>query len=397
MLLPGPEAQQLATYIGWLMHRWPGAIIAGGLFVLPGVISIMALSYIYAAFGSVPAIAALFLGLKAAVLAIVLQAVQRVGSRALKSRPMIILAALAFIGIFFFAVPFPVIVIAAGLIGFVAARAGSTAFQVGDDHGSSGEASTDEGLLGAELPEHARPTVPRALRVSAIWLALWLVPVIAIGFALGDDNVFTHIGLFFSKMAVVTFGGAYAVLAYMAQQAVETYGWLNPGEMLDGLGMAETTPGPLIMVVQFVGFLAAYRDPGALSPMLAGTLGGLFATWCTFVPCFLFIGLGAPFIERLRNNKPLTGALSGITAAVVGVILNLAIWFALHTWFKQTEPVQGFGFSFDIPILSTVDPWVVLLSIAAMVAIFRFKVGMITTLLACSAAGLLLYLTGVIA
>ena len=396
MLLPGPEAHQLAIYIGWLMHRWPGAIIAGGLFVLPGIISIMALSYIYAAFGSVPAIAALFLGLKAAVLAIVLQAVQRVGSRALKSWPMFMLAALAFIGIFFFAVPFPVIVIAAGLIGFIAARAGSTAFQVGGDHGSGGAASTDEGLLGAELPEHARPTVPRALRVSAIWLALWLVPVIVIGYALGDDNVFTHIGLFFSKMAVVTFGGAYAVLAYMAQQAVETYGWLNPGEMLDGLGMAETTPGPLIMVVQFVGFLAAYRDPGALSPMLAGTLGGLLASWCTFVPCFLFIGLGAPFVEKLRDNKPLSGAFAGITAAVVGVILNLAIWFALHTWFREVRDVQGFGFSLDIPILSTVDPWAVLLSLAAMIAIFRFKVGIIPTLLACSAAGLLLHLFGVI-
>src|SRR5215204_3829396 len=375
MLLPGPEAQQLATYIGWLMHRWPGAIIAGGLFVVPGVISIMALSYIYAAFGSVPAIAALFFGLKAAVLAIVLQAVQRVGSRALKGWPMFMLAALAFIGIFFFAVPFPVIVIAAGLIGFIAARAGSTSFQVGGDHGSGGAASTDEGLLGAELPEHARPTVPRALRVSAIWLALWLVPVIAIGFALGDDNVFTHIGLFFSKMAVVTFGGAYAVLAYMAQQAVETYGWLKPGEMLDGLGMAETTPGPLIMVVQFVGFLAAYRDPGALSPMLAGTLGGLLASWCTFVPCFLFIGLGAPFIEKLRNNKPLTGALAGITAAVVGVILNLAIWFALHVWFREVRHIQGAWFSFEVPVLTAVDPWAVLLSIAGIIAIFRFQAG----------------------
>ena len=392
MLLPGPEAHQLAIYIGWLMHRWPGAIIAGGLFVLPGIVSIMALSYIYAAFGSVPAITALFLGLKAAVLAIVLQAVRRVGGRALKSRPMFVLATLAFIGIFFFAVPFPVIVIAAGLIGFVAARAGSTAFQVGGDHGGGGKAETDEGLLGAELPEHARPSVSRALRVSAIWLALWLIPVLVIGYTAGGGHVFTQIGLFFSKMAVVTFGGAYAVLAYMAQQAVETYGWLKPGEMLDGLGMAETTPGPLIMVVQFVGFLAAYRDPGALPPMLAGTLGGLLASWCTFVPCFLFIGLGAPFIETLRNNKPLSGALAGITAAVVGVILNLAIWFALHTWFRRAEHVQGFGFSFDAPILSTVDPWAVLLSIAAIIAIFRFKVGMIPTLAACSAAGLLLYL-----
>src|SRR3954463_10483299 len=394
MLLPGPEAHQLAIYIGWLMHRWPGAIIAGDLFVLPGIISIMALSYIYAAFGSVPAITALFLGLKAAVLAIVLQAVQRVGGRALKSRPMFILAALAFIGIFFFAVPFPVIVIAAGVIGFVAARAGSTAFQVGGDHGGGGTAGTDEGLLGAELPEHARPTMVRALRVSALWLALWLAPPLLVLFALGGDSVYTQIGAFFSKMAVVTFGGAYAVLAYMAQQAVETYGWLRPGEMLDGLGMAETTPGPLIMVVQFVGFLAAFRHPGTLPPMLAGTLGGLLATWCTFVPCFLWIGLGAPFIERLRNNKPLSGALAGITAAVVGVILNLAIWFALHTWFRQAEHVHSFGFSFDLPILSTVEPWAVLLSIAAMIAIFRFKVGMIQTLVACSAVGLLLYLVG---
>src|SRR3954451_7717813 len=396
MLLPGPEAHQLAIYIGWLMHRWPGAIIAGGLFVVPGIISIMALSYIYAAFGSVPAIMALFLGLKAAVLAIVLHAVQRVGSRALKSRPMFILAVLAFIGIFFFAVPFPLIVIAAGVIGFVAARAGSTAFLVCGDQGGGGKAETDEGLLGAELPEHARPTMARALRVSALWLALWLAPPLLVLFALGGDSVYTQIGAFFSKMAVVTFGGAYAVLAYMAQQAVETYGWLKPGEMLDGLGMAETTPGPLIMVVQFVGFLAAYRDPGALPPMLAGVCGGLFASWCTFVPCFLWIGLGAPFIERLRNNKPLAGALAGITAAVVGVILNLAIWFALHSWFHEVRHVQGFGFSFDVPIPGSFDAWAILLSIGAMIAIFRFKIGMIPTLAACSAAGLLLYLAGAV-
>jgi len=192
--------------------------------------------------------------------------------------------------------------------------------------------------------------------VSAIWLSLWLVPVIAIAALLGVGHTFSEIGAFFSKMAVVTFGGAYAVLAYMAQQAVETYGWLRPGEMLDGLGMAETTPGPLIMVVQFVGFMAAYRDPGSLPPMLAGTLGGLLATWTTFVPCFLWIGLGAPFIERLRNNKPLNGALAGITAAVVGVILNLAIWFVLHTWFHETVPLRGYGFAFDAPVLASVNP-----------------------------------------
>src|SRR5216684_3721382 len=263
MLLPGPEAHQLTIYIGWLMHRWPGAIVAGGLFVVPGIVSIMALSYVYAAFGSVPAVAALFFGLKAAVLAIVLQAVHRVGSRALKGRPMLVLAALAFIGIFFLGVPFPLIVLAAGVSGVIGARAGSGAFQVGGGHGRGGKGVADGGsLLGEELPEHAHPTVERALRVSAIWLSLWLLPVIAIVAVFGVDNTFSAIGGFFSKMAVVTFGGAYAVLAYMAQQAVETYGWLKPGEMLDGLGMAETTPGPLIMVVQFVGFLAAYRHPG---------------------------------------------------------------------------------------------------------------------------------------
>src|SRR3984893_6375535 len=396
MLLPGPEAHQLAIYIGWLMQRWPGAIVAGGLFVAPGIISIMALSYIYAAFGSVLAVTAFFFGLKAAVLAIVLQAVHRVGSRALKSRAMLVLAAAAFIGIFFLGVPFPLIVLAAGVIGFLGARSGSSAFQVGGGDGAGGRAHDNESLLGGELPEHARPTVARALRVSAIWLSLWLVPVITILAVLGADHTFSEIGAFFSKMAVVTFGGAYAVLAYMAQQAVETYGWLRPGEMLDGLGMAETTPGPLIMVVQFVGFLAAFRHPGALPPMVAGTLGGLLATWCTFVPCFLWIGLGAPFIERLRDNKPLNGALAGITAAVVGVILNLAIWFALHTWFREVRHLRGFGFSFDLPVVPSIDPWAPLLSIAAMIAVFRFKAGMIQTLLACSVAGIVLYLARVI-
>jgi chromate transporter len=396
MLLPGPEAQQLATYIGWLMHRWPGAVAAGGLFVVPGVIAIMALSWIYVAFGNVPTVAALFFGLKAAVLAIVLQAVHRVGSRALQSGPMIGLAAAAFAAIFFSHVPFPIIVLAAGIIGFTAARLGSSAFMVGGGHGRPGEAEGGGSLLGEELPDHVRPTINRALRVSAIWVGLWLVPVVTLIAVLGTGQTFSQIGIFFSKMAVVTFGGAYAVLAYMAQQAVETYGWLKPGEMLDGLGMAETTPGPLIMVVQFVGFLAAYRDPGSLPPMLAGTLGGLLATWTTFVPCFLWIGLGAPFIEKLRDHKPLNGALAGITAAVVGVVLNLAIWFALHTIFLETFPVRGFGISFDAPALASVNPWALVLSVAAIVAIFRFKAGTIQTLAACSAAGVVLHLLGAI-
>jgi chromate transporter len=396
MLLPGPEAQQLATYIGWLMHRWPGAIAAGGLFVVPGIIAIMALSWIYALYGDVPIVTALFFGLKAAVLAIVLQAVHRIGSRGLKSRSMLAIAALAFVAIFFFGVPFPLIVLAAGLIGWAGARAGSTAFTVGAGPGHGESTTSGESLLGDRLPEHAHPTVARAMRVSAVWLALWLVPVIAIMAELGTGHTFSEIGVFFSTMAVVTFGGAYAVLAYMAQAAVETYGWLRPGEMLDGLGMAETTPGPLIMVVQFVGFMAAYRDPGTLPPLLAGSLGGLLATWTTFVPCFLWIGLGAPFIEKLRENKPLSGALAGITAAVVGVILNLAIWFALHTIFRETYPIRAFGLAFDMPVWTTVRPWALLLSVGAVVAMFRLKAGAMQVLAACSVAGILLYLMGLV-
>jgi chromate transporter len=234
------------------------------------------------------------------------------------------------------------------------------------------------------------------LRVSAVWLALWLVPVAVIVLTLGATNVFSEIAVFFSKMAMVTFGGAYAVLAYVAQAAVQTYGWLAPGEMLDGLGMAETTPGPLIMVLQFVGFMAAYRDPGMLHPLLAGTLGGLLATWVTFTPCFLWIFLGAPFIEVLRGNKALAGALSAITAAVVGVILNLAVWFAVHTIFGEVRPLRWGPFSFDAPVLGSVNLWALLLSLAAVVAMFRFRVGMVPTLAATSAAGVVLYLTGAI-
>jgi chromate transporter len=396
MLLPGPEAQQLATYIGWLMHRTLGGIMAGVLFVVPGIIAIMALSYVYAGYGNLPVVAALFFGLKAAVLAIVLEAVFRIGKRSLKNNVMRALAAAAFVGIFFFDIPFPIIIFGAALIGFVGASTGASAFQVKSGHGSGKQDGRADNLLGDELPEHARPTVAGALRASSLWLALWLIPVVALLLILGRGNVFSEIAVFFSKMAMVTFGGAYAVLAYVAQQAVDHYGWLKPGEMLDGLGMAETTPGPLIMVLQFVGFMAAYRDPGSLSPMLAGTLGGLLATWVTFTPCFLWIFLGAPFIEVLRGNQALNGALSAITAAVVGVVLNLAIWFAIHSLFRQTVPVHAFPFSFDAPRLASVDWLALALSVAAAVAIFRFKVGMIPTLAACCGVGLALYLLGVL-
>src|ERR1700688_1102750 len=392
MLLPGPEAKQLAVYIGWLMHRTLGGVVAGSLFVVPRIISIMALSYVYAIYGNVPFVVPLFFGLKAAVLAIVVEAVVRIGKRALKNNAMRLLAAAAFIGIFFFAIPFPLIILAAALIGFLGTASGAEVFKTDSGHGKGAGKGEDKSLLGDELPEHARPSVARALSVSAIWLALWLVPVIAILLTLGPDNVFGQIAIFFSKMAVVTFGGAYAVLAYVAQGAVEQYGWLKPGEMLDSLGMAETTPGPLIMVLQFVGFMAAYRHPGALSPLVAGTLGGLLTTWVTVIPCFFWIFLGAPFVEVLRGNKALNGAMSAITAAVVGVVLNLSIWFAIHTLFRETVPVHVFPFWFDAPRLVSIDLWALALSVAAAVAIFRFKVGMIPTLVACCIAGALLHL-----
>ncbi|UPJ61774.1 chromate efflux transporter [Bradyrhizobium sp. 192] len=393
MLLPGPEAQQLATYIGWLMHRTAGGLMAGGLFILPGIIAIMGLSTIYAAFGNVSFVEALFFGLKAAVLAIVVEAVVRVGKRALKNRVMIALAAIAFVAIFFFAVPFPIIIIAAGLIGYGGARSGRPEFAPAG-HGNGGGSAVIDSMLGDAVPDHVRPDTARTIRLSALWLALWLVPVAVLLIALGQGNVFSQIALFFSKMSLVTFGGAYAVLAYVAQQAVEHYHWLKPHEMLDGLGMAETTPGPLIMVLQFVGFMAAFRDPGGLSPMLAATLGGLLATWVTFTPCFLWIFVGAPYIERLRGNAGLAGALSAITAAVVGVILNLSIWFALHTLFRETVPVHAFPLDFDRPVLTSVDIPAMLLAIAAATAIFRFKLGMLTVLAGSCAAGVALRLAG---
>jgi chromate transporter len=391
MLLPGPEAQQLAIYIGWLMHRTVGGLVAGILFVLPGFLSILALSYIYAAYGSIGVVSGLFFGLKAAVLAVVVQAVIRIGSRALKNRAMIAIAAAAFVAIFLLHVPFPLIVLTAGITGFVGGKAGLSSFRIGGGHkaGSGPVLSDADSALGEETPEHARPNLAWSLRISAILLALWIVPIAALYVTFGPDDVFTQIGLFFSKMAVVTFGGAYAVLAYVAQEAVQHYGWLKPGEMLDGLGMAETTPGPLIIVVQFVGFMGAYRNPGSLNPMMAATLAAFLTTWVTFVPCFLWIFLGAPFIEKLRGNVALAGAMSAITAAVVGVILNLAIWFALHTLFAQTIVIRLGHFWVDVPVLQSAVLAAMALSLAAAVAIFRFKASVIATLLACAGAGML--------
>jgi chromate transporter len=392
-LLPGPEAQQLAIYIGWLMHRTKGGLFAGTLFVLPGLLAIMALSWIYVLFGKVPAIEGLFFGLKAAVLVIVVEAVLRVGRRALRNNVMVALAAASFIAIFFYDVPFPLIVFGAGAIGYVAGRAGAQPFLSAAGHGKVGDrqVADRDSLLGEETPEHARPNLRWSLSITAVFLALWLVPIAVLYVALGGGNVFTQIAIFFSKMAIVTFGGAYAVLAYVAQQAVEHYHWVTPGEMLDGLGMAETTPGPLIMVTQFVGFLAAWREPGALPPLAAATLGGLLTTWVTFVPCFLWIFFGAPFVETLRSNKALSAALGAITAAVVGVILNLAVWFALHVLFAKLVPVTVLGAGFNMPILSSIDIPSAVLALASAVAIFRFRIGMIPVLLASALAGMIYY------
>ena len=388
MLLPGPEAQQLAVYIGWLLHGTKGGIVAGTLFVLPGFVAILALSYIYALLGNVPVVEGLFFGLKAAVLAVVVQAVVRVGSRSLKNNVLRGIAAGAFVAIFLLDAPFPAIVLAAALIGYLGGRAGLVAFQIGGGHASHGPAIADaDTALGETLPDHARPTLGWSMRISALLLVLWLGPVATLILWLGPDDIFSRIAVFFSQMAVVTFGGAYAVLAYVAQAAVDTYGWLAPGEMLDGLGMAETTPGPLIMVTQFVGFMGAYRSGGALNPLVAATLGAVLTTWVTFLPCFLWIFLGAPFVERLRQNRALSAALAAITAAVVGVILNLAIWFAIHTLFAEVRGVRFLSGTVDIPVVSTLNLPGLILALAAAVAVFRFKAGVLPTLGVCAAAG----------
>jgi chromate transporter len=393
MLLPGPEAHQLTIYIGWLMHRVRGGLVSGTLFVLPGLVTLGLLSWIYAAYGEVPLMAAVFFGLKAAVLAIVLEAVQRIGRRALKTRAAVVIAGLAFAGIFFFSVPFPVIILVAGLGGFFGRRIRPDWFKSGghgNTKGDGDDALIDRHFAGG-IPAHVKPSLPRLLKIALLGAVIWLGPLLALLLALGPQNVFTAIAAFNSKMAVVTFGGAYAVLAYMAQQAVENFHWLKPGEMLVGLGFAETTPGPLISVVEFVGFMAAFRAPGALDPMLAGFLGGFLAMWSTFVPSFLWIFMGAPYVEALIGNKALNAALSAITAAVVGVVLNLAVWFALQSLFRTVNTVVVAGLHLSIPVFSAMD-WAALAIFAgAAIALFRFKAGIVTVLVASCVAGLVFH------
>jgi chromate transporter len=356
MLLPGPEAQQLATYIGWLLHRAWGGIVAGGFFVLPSMFILWALSFVYVQYGNVPWIAAIFYGLKPAVLAIVMAAVIRIGQKILKNEVMWALAALAFVALFFLHVPFPLIIIAAAATGFLGGKYWRDKFLILSGHADK---ASPQSILDddAVTPAHAQPSLARALKIGAAGLALWWLPVLLTGLALGWDHTLFRQGLFFSKAALVTFGGAYAVLPYVSQQAVENYHWLNADQMLDGLGLAETTPGPLVMVLQFVGFLGGWNQPGAMSPLIGATLGAFLTTWVTFIPCFLWIFLGAPYIERLRGNERLTTALSAVTAAVVGVILNLAVWLGLHVLFPGEQSVDWFAIVVSLIAFTGMVTW----------------------------------------
>lgn len=390
MLLPGPEAQQLATYIGWLLHRTRGGLLAGGLFILPGLVAILGLSIVYAEWGATPVVQGLFFGLKPAVLAIVMEAVIRIGKRVLKNGVMLTVAVLSFLAIFSFEVPFPALIVAAGAIGFLGGRWFPERFSVLKGHGPNQPKASilpPRALLYHVVP----PSWRRAFGVSAVCLPLWFGPILVARVYLGEESVFYQEGIFFSQAAVVTFGGAYSVLAYVAQQAVENYGWLKSGEMLDGLGMAETTPGPLIMVVQFVGFMGAYRHPGSLTPMTAGIIGSLLTTWVTFVPCFYWILLGAPLVERLRSQRLLNAALSTITAAVVGVVLNLAVWFAIHTLFSEVQERRIGPLRLFHPMVASFDIRVAMIAGLAMLLTFYWKRGMVTTLAACVVLGMGLF------
>ena len=379
MVLPGPEAQQLATYLGWLLHGTRGGLVAGTLFILPGFLSILALSILYAYFRDLAVVEALFYGLKPAVMAVVVAALVRIARKALRNGVLILLAAAAFVAIFFLDIPFPFIILGAGITGWLGGRRYPEIFL-------PPETARDGGREEIEAPPVSGW---RSLRLLAVWLPLWFAPLVFLALFFGRDHLFVTQGIFFSKMAIVTFGGAYAVLSYVAQRAVEDYGWLAPGEMLDGLGMAETTPGPLIQVVQFVGFMGAFRLAGGVSPLAAGLLASVVVTWVTFVPCFLWIFLGAPYIERLRRNQALNTALSAVTAAVVGVILNLALWFCLNTLFGRLPEVHAYGIRLLIPVWNTLDLPALLIAAVAFLLLFRFRIGLIPTLAGSTVAGLL--------
>jgi chromate transporter len=375
MLLPGPEAQQLATYVGWMLHRIRGGLIAGTLFILPGFVVILALSYLYVRSGGLPFVQGLFVGLKAAVVVIVVQAVIRIGRRSLRSASAMTLAVVGFLAMFVWKIPFPYVILFAAVAGALISRV-------------SVDAEADTPVVDA----NAQPAgVGYVLRCVTVFGTLWLAPTVVLLATLGPDDVFTNIGMFFSKMAVVTFGGAYAVLAYVSQEAVLTYNWLSPGEMIDGLALAETTPGPLILVTEFVGFIAAWRNHGTLSPELAAALGGTLTTWVTFVPSFLWIFAGAPYIERLRHNRMLASALAGVTAAVVGVIVNLALWFSIHALFSAVTHYRIAGAMLEVPVLASFQTSSVLITLIGAVLVFRFRASLLTTLAVAGTLGVTAY------
>ena len=391
MLLPGPEAQQLTIYLGWLLHRVRGGVVAGVLFVLPGALTVLVLSMIYVTYQQAMAVNSIFFGVKAAVLAIVTTALWRLARKILRNKFLVSITISAFLASFVFAVPFPIVIVGAALAAYFF---GEAPVQTdGLDEDAEGRA------IDSRIAAGGSPKPYQALFIAVFCACLWLVPVAVLYRWLGAGNVYVQEAMFFSQVAVVTFGGAYAVLSYMAQQTVGHFGWLSAGEMLDGLGMAETTPGPLIMVTQFVGFMGAYRSPGVLDPMMAGCLGALVTTWVTFAPCFLWIFLGAPYIEALRGNRMLAVALTGITAAVVGVVLNLAIWFGLRVMFDDladaTLPSLGI-ITVSVPVLSSFDPLASAIIAGALLAITRFGVGMIKVLAVSAATGLALGSVGLV-
>jgi chromate transporter len=387
-LLPGPEAQQLATYIGWLLHGTRGGLLAGTLFILPGAAAILALSVIYVTAGRVPLIAGIFLGLKAAVMALVVEAVLRVGRRALRSTVSRMLAAAAFVALFVFALPFPLVVIGAGVFGYVWTRTGRTGFGAGGHGARAADAPVP--LIDDAALHRATPGAGRAVRLLAVWLPLWFLPMATAALLLGPRHLYVQSGLFFAGMAVVTFGGAYAVLAYVAQRVVVDFGWLTSAQMLDGLALAETTPGPLILVVQFVAFVAGFQAHG----MIGGVIAAGIALWATFVPCFLWIFLGAPYVESLRHQAPLAGALAAITAAVVGVILNLALWFALHALFTRVSATPIPGTQLRLPDVTSVDATLAVLTLLALLVTFVARWSTSRTLLVMGAAGIAANLIG---
>lgn len=378
MLLPGPEAQQLATYIGWLMHRTWGGVIAGALFVLPSLFILIGLSWVYIAFGEVPVVAGLFYGIKPAVTAIVVHAAHRIGSRALKNGWLWAIAAASFVAIFALNLPFPLIVLGAAILGYVGGRLLPTKFVIGGGH-QAGNVGYGPALIDDDTPtpEHARFRWSRLLQLLLVGAVLWLLPMGLLATTFGWQGTLTQMGWFFTKAALLTFGGAYAVLPYVYQGAVGHYGWLSPAQMIDGLALGETTPGPLIMVVAFVGFVGGYVQPmfGADHPFLAGAVAASLVTWFTFLPSFLFILAGGPLVESTHNELKFTAPLTGITAAVVGVILNLALFFGYHVLWPA-----GFEGHFDWPSA--------LIALAAAIALFRYKRGVIQVLTACALVGL---------